>query len=210
MAKRAINWVEIKTRFLAGERPVDIAKDFRSCTAASISTKASREKWVQERERILETVTEKAEIAITAEVVERSISVARTLRHSAETAAILEKELLDAQLILIRKGREFIDFLEAVIPTVAIDEATSPDEIKPIIKELRNAYQTLFNKMLPAKLVASAFATARAESDLVADEEFEREREKSGGSKKKEGMKFVLNIKKQTDILNERVIEDND
>lgn len=52
MAKRNLNWAEIKARYLAGERPKAIAADYRDCSAMKISQKAHKENWRQEREKI--------------------------------------------------------------------------------------------------------------------------------------------------------------
>ncbi len=51
MAKKALNWTEIRARYESGEPPRSIAKDYKDCTAQKISEKASRAKWVQEKAR---------------------------------------------------------------------------------------------------------------------------------------------------------------
>jgi len=57
------NWVDIKARYLKGEKPKDIAPDF-GLTAKQISEKANYEGWVQKKARISEKVEEKTENAI--------------------------------------------------------------------------------------------------------------------------------------------------
>lgn len=49
MAKRAINWTEIEARYRCGEPPREIAKDYKDCTAAKISYKASVNNWTKEK-----------------------------------------------------------------------------------------------------------------------------------------------------------------
>lgn len=57
--KKAPNWEEIKTRYVVGwEKPADIAKDY-NVIAQTISNRASKEKWNEER---LETGKEIREI----------------------------------------------------------------------------------------------------------------------------------------------------
>ena len=56
MAKRNKNWPEIEVRYKSGERPVDIAKDYRDCSAKQISLKASRAGWVKEKEALCNSI----------------------------------------------------------------------------------------------------------------------------------------------------------
>lgn len=60
MAKRNKNWTEIEVRYKSGERPVDIAKDFRDCSAKQISLKASRSGWVREKEALCNSIASEA------------------------------------------------------------------------------------------------------------------------------------------------------
>jgi Terminase small subunit len=49
MAKRAVNWLEIKQRWMMDEPPRLIAPDYKGLTAAQISKKAYLEKWKAEK-----------------------------------------------------------------------------------------------------------------------------------------------------------------
>jgi hypothetical protein len=64
VAKRTINWTEIEARYKAGEKPADIAKDYKCCTSAQIRTKASRGGWSQQRETVRDTVLQQLPAAI--------------------------------------------------------------------------------------------------------------------------------------------------
>jgi hypothetical protein len=51
MPKKAINWLEIKKRYLLGDKPKDIGSDY-GLTAKQVSKKASTENWKAKKEQI--------------------------------------------------------------------------------------------------------------------------------------------------------------
>lgn len=210
MGKKAPNWPEIKARYLAGERPHDIAKDYRSCTASAISSKATRQGWTQERDEIRESVAPVVAETLAREMAETGIQVSKRLRANAIKAAEIETELLESQLLFVRRGKAFFDFLDDTIRTYAItEEPNDPVMASAIVKELSNAYDTIVSRLIPQKLVVAAFQSARAEADLVADEEHERENPQRQKNKT-DGMNFILNIKRQSEIEAEALPEDTD
>lgn len=56
--KRPINWAEIKKRYLSGEKPHSIAKDYYGLKPRAITDRAYREGWKEQREEIYERVPE--------------------------------------------------------------------------------------------------------------------------------------------------------
>lgn len=53
--KKAVNWVEIKKRYLMGEQPMKIAEDY-NVSKKAIQNKAFKEGWTKERDAIKEEV----------------------------------------------------------------------------------------------------------------------------------------------------------
>lgn len=50
---KPIAWLEVKTRYLNGEKPSSIAKDYRDLTAEKISDKVKRQGWLKEKKALL-------------------------------------------------------------------------------------------------------------------------------------------------------------
>jgi hypothetical protein len=57
MAKK-VNWVEVKKRYLQGEKPKDIAVDYEGLTSDKISQKAKRDVWKPEKDNLSQKVGE--------------------------------------------------------------------------------------------------------------------------------------------------------
>lgn len=70
MAKKTINWTEIEVRYKSGEKPVDIAKDYRDCTRQKISQKATRDGWTQSKEILCNQIASEALEALSDELKE--------------------------------------------------------------------------------------------------------------------------------------------
>jgi hypothetical protein len=208
MAKKSLNWLDIKTRFLACEKPSDIAKDYRDCSAGKISQYASRHGWVAERDELRNNITKVVQQELAEETKTQIRRVSGMLRENAEKAAVIEGELLDVQLKMIREGHRFICFLEGVIRQYAFEEEENYFLRRALIKELRDSYDAIFCKMLPPKLAVAAFQSARAESDLVADEEHQKEH--GGERDSKKGFTAMLGILRQGELVPVEDIEDED
>lgn len=58
--KKAVNWVAIKKRYLTGEPPKDIAKDY-GLTAKQVSEKAYSEGWTRKKAEISENIANHVE-----------------------------------------------------------------------------------------------------------------------------------------------------
>lgn len=62
MAKRTKNWTEIEARYIAGEKPRDIANDYKNCDRSQISQQAHKKNWKKEKEinrqRVIETLSD--------------------------------------------------------------------------------------------------------------------------------------------------------
>lgn len=85
MAKRVLNWTEIEARYKAGERPADIAKDYKCCTSAQIRSKAHRESWHQQRKEIRDEIVSAVVSTVTADVLNarsRALSELNAIAYS--------------------------------------------------------------------------------------------------------------------------------
>ena len=63
MAKKNLNWTEIRARYESGEPPRSIAKDFKNCDGKMISNKASREGWVGKKREKQEEIVKSSHLA---------------------------------------------------------------------------------------------------------------------------------------------------
>lgn len=150
MAKRALNWTEIEARYKAGEKPVDIAKDYKRCTSTQIRSKAHRDGWKEQKDEIRHTVVN---------------SVANSVEEAAKTnmalAIELERELLQQQLRLVQEGKVFYDFVTEQIALHAEIHAANAKHEALMIARLTDMYNTILGRFLPSNVVATAFKSAR-------------------------------------------------
>lgn len=150
MAKRALNETEIEARYKAGEKPVDIAKDYKCCTSSQIRTMAHRRGWKQQKDEIRHTVID---------------AVANVVQEAAKTnmaiALQLERELLQQQLRLVQEGKLFYDFIAEQIAEHAEEESDKAHLRAALIQKLQGMYDSVLGRFLPSNVVSTAFKSAR-------------------------------------------------
>lgn len=158
--KKNPNWLEIEARYKAGEKAKAIAADYRGVTDKAIYQRARRGKWVEEREE--------ARLKIADEI---SGAVTEQIKSNAIAAVSLEQELIDFQRMLLRKGREYYEFIEKSIEEHAAAEASGEDDegctkfdtrkYYEVVQRMRDMYYSLMGRFLPQSLITAAYKTAR-------------------------------------------------
>jgi hypothetical protein len=134
--KKVINWPDIKLRWLVGESPPDIAKDYASLKPRAIVDKAYRDKWRDDKAIIDDQVVENT-ISVLTEFKSTGLRIATKLLKQFETELDAEhnKMLMSP---FIRQGMTVNPYVKQAL-TEAIkngkedtDESEAPKEAKKI------------------------------------------------------------------------------
>lgn len=121
MTKPRANWPEIKARYMAGEKPYDIAKDY-SCTLKTIHEKISKSGWKKERDSITQALVEST-------VERRNRITEKGLREMEEALdAVYEHRRQGLIGVTVQDGEGFPNKLVEIAYKKALDVAAGSEQ----------------------------------------------------------------------------------
>ncbi len=123
MAKKALNWTEIEVRYKTGERPVDIAKDYRDCTSKKIRDKAFSGGWARHKTTITDSMVADAIASYKDELAGLASDNIRILRKIMRT---LEKQVDSMENVYLFDGERVNGLFQTALNnatkiTIALD-----------------------------------------------------------------------------------------
>lgn len=136
--RRPLNWPEIKSRYLNGELPVEIAKDFDGLTSKVIRDKAYRDDWGRQKAAIDDSV---ADLVFDELKQVTSMAMEITKLHLTDYLGRLQDELTGKQLMnpFVSKEYQFhpglkIAFAEALKGALSNNEQDEqPKDVNVVV-----------------------------------------------------------------------------